>query len=352
MKIVIVAGGTGGHIYPGLAIAEEIRQRDPSGKIIFLGSHDGLEKDLIPRAGYDIRLIKARALLRKLSYKAISAPFLCLIGFFQAWSILKKFSPNSLISTGGYTSFPVVIAAKLLGIPIFLHEQNVLPGAVNRLCQKLSTHNFLSFPETLKYLKGEVVGNPVRKKIIAGDKQLACAKLQLDSNKKIVLIMGGSQGARSINKTVVASLNRIPSDIQIIHLIGERDFNWLKQSFANNKPANYFPFAYLDNMEDVLAAADLTISRAGATAIFEFLAKGLPMVLIPFPYAAENHQLLNAQAIAKNGAALVVEEKDFSKDKFIELLNSSSLDYDKMKQASLALAKPQAAQRIVDFIYA
>ncbi|OGC23740.1 undecaprenyldiphospho-muramoylpentapeptide beta-N-acetylglucosaminyltransferase [candidate division WOR-1 bacterium RIFOXYB2_FULL_42_35] len=350
MKIAIVAGGTGGHIYPGLAIAEEVRLRDPKAEILFLGSEEGLEKDLVSRAGYEIKLIKSRALLRKLSYKAISAPFVSVIGFFQALSILKANAPTVLFSTGGYASLPVVLTARLLGIPILLHEQNVLPGAVNRFCQRFSKLNFLSFPQSLEYMRGEVVGNPVRRKILAGQKDQACKKLKLDKNKKVVLVMGGSQGAKSINQTVLAALSSLPAGVQIIHLIGKRDFDWAEHSFKNFP--NYFPFAYLDDMQDVLAAADLVISRAGATAIFEFLAKGLPMVLIPFPYAAGNHQLLNAQAIAKNGAAVVVNDQDFTANKFIELLSSSVLDYDKMRQASLSLAKPQAAQRIVDFIYA
>jgi len=350
VKIAIVAGGTGGHIYPGLAIAEEVRLRDPKAEILFLGSEEGLEKDLVSRAGYEIKLIKSRALLRKLSYKAISAPFVSVIGFFQALSILKANAPTVLFSTGGYASLPVVLTARLLGIPILLHEQNVLPGAVNRFCQRFSKLNFLSFPQSLEYMRGEVVGNPVRRKILAGQKDQACKKLKLDKNKKVVLVMGGSQGAKSINQTVLAALSSLPAGVQIIHLIGKRDFDWAEHSFKNFP--NYFPFAYLDDMQDVLAAADLVISRAGATAIFEFLAKGLPMVLIPFPYAAGNHQLLNAQAIAKNGAAVVVNDQDFTANKFIELLSSSVLDYDKMRQASLSLAKPQAAQRIVDFIYA
>ncbi|MFC1511080.1 undecaprenyldiphospho-muramoylpentapeptide beta-N-acetylglucosaminyltransferase [Candidatus Margulisiibacteriota bacterium] len=348
MKIVIVSGGTGGHIYPGLAIAQEIKRRESAAQILFMGSREGLESELID----GVKLIYARALLRKISYKAITAPFVSLLGFIQAVFILNKNRPKLVFSTGGYASLPVALAARLLGIPFILHEQNVLPGAVNRLCSKFARKIFLSFPRTLKYLQGEVVGNPVRREIREAGREAARKRLGFAPNDKVVLVVGGSQGAKRINETVVGSLAMLPSGVQVLHIIGQRDFNWIEKQIAGRQISNYHPYSYLRNMADVLAAADLAVSRAGATAISEFLIRGTPMVLVPFPFSAEGHQRLNARAIADGGGAIIVEDKDFTPGKFIELITDSGLDYDKMGQACRRLSRPDAAERIVDYIYA
>jgi UDP-N-acetylglucosamine--N-acetylmuramyl-(pentapeptide) pyrophosphoryl-undecaprenol N-acetylglucosamine transferase len=352
MKVIIVSGGTGGHIYPGIAIADEIKRRDLKTEILFIGSQDGLEKELVTKAGYDLKLIKSRALLRKISYKAISAPFVSAIGFFQALFLLARNRPKVVISTGGYASLPVVLAAKLLRIPIVLHEQNVLPGAVNRFCKGFATKVFLSFPESEKYLKGEVVGNPVRQEILKADKESARKTIGLDPDDKVVLIMGGSQGSKKINETVISSLYKLPSRMQILHIVGTRDFGWVSRYLEGKEINNYYPMPYLHkNIAAALAAADLAVSRAGATAIAEFLARGLPMILIPFPYAAEDHQMLNAKAIAQNDAAVIAEDKELTPEKFIELITDSTLNYAKMGAAAKALAKRDSAERIVNYIY-
>ncbi|MBU0672872.1 MAG: undecaprenyldiphospho-muramoylpentapeptide beta-N-acetylglucosaminyltransferase [Candidatus Margulisbacteria bacterium] len=351
MRIAIAAGGTGGHIYPGIALAQAIKRRDPQATILFLGSDEGLEKELITREGYDLKLIKARALLRKLSYKAVSAPFVSFVGFIQSLIILKNFAADVVVSTGGYASLPVVLAAKLLRLPIVLHEQNVLPGAVNRLSRKMASKCFLSFSQSKKYLQGEVVGNPIRREIILADRATARKKFNL-AGEKTVLVMGGSQGAKKINETVLSSLADLPAGVRVLHIIGLRDSGWVNSYLAGKEIKNYEALPYIHDIASALAAADLVISRAGATAIAEFLVRGLPMILIPFPFAAEDHQRLNANVIADGGAAAVVEDKDFTPNKFIALINDNSLNYDTMKQAARALARPEAAERIVDYLYA
>jgi len=351
MKVAIVSGGTGGHIYPGIAIAQEIKRRDPGASILFLGSDEGLEKYLIPREEYTIKLIRSRALLRKLSYKAFTAPLVSSIGFAQSIAILRKFAPDHLVSTGGFASLPVVLAARLLRIPIILHEQNVLPGMVNRVSKRLAAKVFLSFSESLCYMHGEVVGNPVRREIIEAERDSARKKFNFSGRDRAILVMGGSQGSKKINETVLSALDRLPEDARIFHIIGNRDFGWVNRYLEGKKLNNYQALPYLHDMADALAAADLVISRAGATAIAEFMARGLPMVLIPFPYAAEDHQRLNARAIADKGAAVIVEDSELSPEKFIAIINDSSLNYDKMKGSARRLARPDAAERIVDHIY-
>lgn len=351
MKIIIAAGGTGGHIYPGIAIADELKERNPDADILFVGSKDGMEKQLINQAGYDIKLIKSRALLRTLSYKAISAPFVTALGIFQAFFLLLRFSPQALISTGGYASLPVVLAAVLLRIPIYIHEQNVFPGVVNRFCKRFAKKVFLTFAESNKYLSGEVVGNPVRKQIITADKSRSRHALNLSKNSKIILIMGGSQGAQKINEAVVASISKLPKDIEVLHVVGNRDFSWVNQRVQGKNIANYHAMPYLhNNIADALAAADLVISRAGATATAEFLVRNLPMILIPYPYAANDHQRENARVICKNDAAIMVENKDFTAEKFIDLISDPDFNYARMVSAAKKLAKPLAAKRIVDYV--
>src|SRR3989339_439635 len=209
LKIVIVAGGTGGHIYPGIALAEELRARWPKSQIIFIGSREGLEKELIPQAGFPIKYIWARALLRKLSYKAVSAPFIAFVGFWQALYTLATLRPKLVLTTGGYTSLPVLLAARFLGIKTYMHEQNVLPGVTNRLASRLTSQVFLSFAESTKYMAGKVVGNPVRQAILQADRQSARKNLGLQADELLILIFGGRQGARTINQTVIQSLPAI-----------------------------------------------------------------------------------------------------------------------------------------------
>ncbi|PIS28314.1 undecaprenyldiphospho-muramoylpentapeptide beta-N-acetylglucosaminyltransferase [Candidatus Saganbacteria bacterium CG08_land_8_20_14_0_20_45_16] len=337
MKTAIVAGGTGGHIYPGIAIAQELTRRGKNGAILFIGGWEGLEKILVPKAGFVIKLIWARAMLRKLSYQALSAPFVSLVGFFQSIFLLLMEKPDILIATGGYVSLPVCLAAKLLRVPIILLEQNVLPGFVTRLCARLATKIFLAFEESQKYLVGEVVGNPVRRAII---------ELKKQPHEPTVLVIGGSQGARTINQSVISSIDKIPQAIKVIHVIGQRDYS------PGHQKENYLPLAYVDNMAELLAKVDLVVSRSGATALAEFLVVGLPMVLIPFPYAAGNHQWQNAQVLAKAGCAKVIANQDFTPQVFIKLLTDfDSQQYAKMSTACQLLARPLAAERIVDFIY-
>lgn len=345
MKIAIVAGGTGGHIYPGIAVAQELSSR---AEILFIGSEEGMEADFVPRYGFNLRLIKSRALLRKLSYKALSAPFVTILGFFQALFLLRSFQPNLLISFGGYVSLPVVFAALLLQIPIYIHEQNVLPGLTNRICFKFAKKVFLSFEESRKYAEGSVIGNPVRREILEADRSFARKELNISSGKKVILVVGGSQGARKINQTIISSLEKIPSEeYEILHVIGNRDFGWASHCFQGKNFTFYHPFTYLYNIEEALAAADIVISRAGATAIAEFLSRGLPMILIPFPYSSEGHQDLNAKAVEDAGCAVVVSNQEFTAEKFLSVILDRNLDLDKMKENCKKLARPNAAKEIV-----
>jgi len=343
MKILIAAGGTGGHIYPGIAIAEELKERDPDNEILFIGSYEGLEGDLVKKEGFKIRLIHARALLRKLSYKAISAPFMTMIGFFEALQVLFAFKPDMLVVTGGYVSFPVICAAIILRTPFILHEQNVLPGLTNRLWHRFARATTLSFEETLEYMEGTVTGNPVRKKILSAKRK--------KNNERTVAIIGGSQGAKSINKTVVSHLHEL-EDYKLFHIIGKRDYETLTEFIEFTTYPHYHPIEYAHNIEEVLSQSDLVVSRAGATIISEIIALGLPSILIPFPYSAEGHQDLNADVLAQAGAAVVLPDKDIEKLPLeIRSLLEDETKLIKMGQAALKLMRRDAAKQIADMIY-
>lgn len=344
MKVVIAAGGTGGHIYPGVAIAEELMSRDPGNQVLFVGGTGGLEEDLIKKEGFEIKTIAARGILRKLSWKAISAPFVSLKGFFDALFILRKFKPDGVIVTGGYVSFPVIAAAKVLRIPVLLHEQNTLPGFTNRFWSSFVDVVTLSFDITHKYIKGTVTGNPVRYRI----RDIKRKK----NDKKTLLVWGGSQGARSINQAVISGIDKL-ADWDVIHVTGERDFESISSQVDRASHPFYRLLPYVYDVEDILSRADLVVSRAGATAIFEMLALGLPAILIPFPYSAEGHQDLNARVAAEAGAAVLLDQSKI--DELPGLIEKLMKDENKLKEMSKATKKIyrlDAAKMIVNLLCA
>jgi len=347
MKIAIAAGGTGGHIYPGIAVAEEFLSRDPQNGLIFIGCHDGLEKELVSKEGYEIKLIYARGILRKISYKAISAPFLTFFGFFQSLFILKNFNPSLVVVTGGYVSFPVTVAAKILGIKVVLLEQNTIPGFVSKLISRFVDAVVVSFAEAQKTLqKSLLFGNPVRRKFFT--KKVSAKK---EFNK--VVIVGGSQGARKINFEVLNILDLfIGKNIELVHITGKRDFDEIMSKVDALKYGFYKPLSYVYNIEEELFDADLVVSRSGATAIAEFLVLGLPMILIPFPYSAENHQEANAEAVQNMGAGIVLNESDI--EKLGDIISSVVFDEENLKAMKMNArknAKDNASTEIVNLIY-
>ncbi|MCX5751450.1 MAG: undecaprenyldiphospho-muramoylpentapeptide beta-N-acetylglucosaminyltransferase [Candidatus Saganbacteria bacterium] len=323
MKIVIACGGTGGHIYPALALAERITEKRIAEPIFIVGK-EGLEAKIVGREGYSFFTVSARGLKRKLSYQALSAPFVTLLGFFQAFSVLKKIRPNVVIATGGYVSLPVVTAAFLLKIPAMLLEQNAILGVSNRMLLPLVKYIAVSFAETgRRYPNSKIVvtGNPVRKRIIEKQKKEALRELGLDPNKKVLLVVGGSQGAKSINRLMVEMYPLFKNaDFQVLHIAGSRDFVWVKEVVDKDSFSHYKLYDYVFDMAPFYAAADLVLSRAGATAIAEIMARHIPSVLIPFPYAAENHQELNAEILKGEGATEVCLEKGLKAENLFKVI--------------------------------
>jgi UDP-N-acetylglucosamine--N-acetylmuramyl-(pentapeptide) pyrophosphoryl-undecaprenol N-acetylglucosamine transferase len=356
MKVIMVGGGSGGHVYPAIAVAQALQDRILDSQVLFIGSEGGIEEKIVPEARFSLSTIKARGMLRKISFKAITSPFYAVAGFFDSLKILKTFKPDVIVATGGFVSLPVVLAGFFLRIPVILHEGNLIPGLSARICKWFASRVNVAFESQRKYFKWKktyCAGGPVRKEIIKTIKGIAIQNMGLRQDQKIILVLGGSQGARSINKVTVDALPDLANlNVQIIHVCGERDYGWIKDSVREGYPF-YHLISYMYNIWDGLAACDLVVSRAGATAISEIVARRLPSILVPFPYSAEGHQDRNASVLEKAGASVVIKDNDLNKEVLLREIDRILKDRElcaKMSDASATLGKPDAAHEFVNII--
>lgn len=300
-------------------------------------------------------------LARKISLKTLKTGFKLLQGVWQARKIIKEFQPDLVVGTGGYVCGPVVAVAAWQGIPTLIHEQNAFPGITNRMLAKWVKKVAITYSESAKYFPEEktvLTGNPVRPEVALAKREKALTKFGLDPRKKTVLIFGGSRGARSINKALVEARANLQKEnnLQIIHVSGKEDFVWVsgQKSMEEVKLGNVILKPYLYNMPEALAAADLVVCRAGATTLAEITVRGLPSILIPYPYATDNHQEYNARSLEKAKAALVILDKNLNGQiitkHLLELINNEDR-LEIMSQESKKLGRLQAAEEIVDCLY-
>jgi UDP-N-acetylglucosamine--N-acetylmuramyl-(pentapeptide) pyrophosphoryl-undecaprenol N-acetylglucosamine transferase len=323
MKVIISGGGTGGHINPGILIAKKIVEKEPETSIKFIGTQRGLEKELVPRAGFDIEYIRAKGIKRKLSFENLKVLGELGLGFFDAIKIIKTFKPDVIIGTGGYVCAPVMLGATFLGIPFVLHESNALPGVTNKGLARFASKILIGFKEAKSRFsqvnKVVFTGNPVAYNDMNIDKIVLKKKLGVDIQKPLVCVTGGSQGAKAINKSIVDMIIASKGKINYTLYFATGNLNYqnilekLKENDINleNLPnINIFPYIY--NMNEVMGASDLLIGRAGAMTVSEICVNGTPSILIPLPTAAENHQEYNARALEKQGASVVILEKDLN----------------------------------------
>ncbi len=329
MKVIVTGGGTGGHIYPALALAEGFKQWDSQTEILYIGAENGLEKELAVRAGWEFTGISVAGIARSSPSKFIKSIVTSSKGFGQAKTIIASFEPDLICGTGGYVCGPVVLAGALTGIATAIHEQNALPGITNRLLSLWADLICLTFPEAGHYLfhkkRHILTGLPVRPEILHATKEAGMTAYGLNPNKKTVLLTGGSQGARMLNK-VMAELwaPLLAKDVQILHITGPKLFAEtaaLAASAGVLEHKNLKLFAYVHDMEHALAAADIVIGRAGASFLAEVMALGKPSILIPYPYAAGNHQVANAQSMTKSGAARMIMNHQLSRDSLFLAVN-------------------------------
>ncbi|MGM0471324.1 MAG: undecaprenyldiphospho-muramoylpentapeptide beta-N-acetylglucosaminyltransferase [Bacillota bacterium] len=364
MRVLITGGGTGGHIYPGLAVARTIEAEYSQAEILFVGSSEGLEAEVVPEAGYRLRTIPCRGLPRKLSPEILVSLFLTGVGVWQARKIINDFQPDVVIGTGGYVSGPVVLAAALLGKQTIIQEQNAYPGLTNKLLAYVVDEVALSYKAATKHFTSQAslewTGNPIRPEIIAATKEESCRKLGLDSDCQIILSFGGSRGARSINQAMeeVYRFVQEHSQVQLLHITGHNNFAEVQEVAATmgitpHEEGNVIIKDYLYDMAAGLAASDLVISRAGATGLAEITARGIPAILIPYPYAAENHQEHNARALEEQGAAEVILDSELTGKRLVEQIEALIFAEDRleaMSAASKKLGKPEAGEHILNLV--
>ena len=360
LKVIISGGGTGGHIYPGISLACEIKDRDTNNDILFVGTERGLESKLIPREGFKIKKIKAQGIKRKVCFENLIAIVIFLISLFQSYKIIKKYKPDIVIGTGGYVSGSVVLVATILGIPTFVHEQNVIPGITNKFLSRITKATFLSFNQSKEYFNNKAklifTGNPLRFKNIKQGRDEDYKKFNLDSSRKTILVLGGSKGAASINRAVLGGINLIKevikNDWQVLLISGQDDYDSIMKMVREDHKI-FSVESYLHDIEKAYSLADLIICRAGATTLAEIGAYGLPAILIPYPYATHNHQEVNARIFTRERAAILILEKDLSDKKLAQVLLDMLKDKNRlgmMARKSKELGNENSAKKIVDYI--
>ncbi|MBI3596896.1 MAG: undecaprenyldiphospho-muramoylpentapeptide beta-N-acetylglucosaminyltransferase [Nitrospirae bacterium] len=355
MRIVIAGGGTGGHLFPGVALAHEFQRQRPGTGILFIGTARGLETKIIPREGFDLRLIPIGGWVGQKGLRKIKTLLQLPAGLWRSWRILREVRPDLVIGVGGYASGPVVAMAGVMRLPRVLVEPNAVPGLTNRLFGPWVDRIYLSFEETQHWFKDRaapgsirVFGNPVRRDILsAGDRPSE------KSRKATLLVMGGSQGSRALNRVMIEALtglDALKAEIRIIHQSGEKDAEWLRKGYSE-RGFNAVVTPFLSPVSEAYRTADLVICRSGATTVAELTACGLPAILIPFPFATHGHQEKNARALAGGGAAELILERDLTGErlaKTITALLAQPARLERMSEQSRRLGRPDAAEKIVN----
>ncbi len=359
-KIILAGGGTGGHIYPAIAIAEGLKKTFPDYEVLFVGTDRGLEKELVKKAGFPLKTIRVKGFRRKLSLDTLISIKELVHGAIDSFSLIKKEKPDIVIGTGGYVAGPVLFFASIMGIPTAVHEQNVTPGVTNKILSRFVDKIFISFSDSIKYFPKEktfLVGNPVRSEISKGNRHTALKKFGLSSDIPVVLSFGGSQGAARINDAICHMIEVIKDTrkFQLIHITGKNHYDNIKNALANkgitlDRLGHIIVRPYIYEMQDAYAAADLVISRAGALTISELSVCGKPAILIPLPTAANNHQEYNARYMENEGAAVVLHEDKLSGESLIRTIEDIIFDENrlhKMSMASKNLAMEDAVEKIL-----
>ena len=368
MNVIFTCGGTGGHINPAIAVANIWKERHPDSKILFIGAKDNMEEELVPKAGYQLKTIPASGLSRGKSFEALKHNLKAVSYVVKSVGICKKiireFQADVIVGTGGYASFPALLAGSFLGIPTCVHESNAMPGLTTRMIADRADRVLVCFPESAKHYrhpeKVEVVGMPVRREFIYTKKEDAKRELGLDSRPVIVSAFG-SQGAKAMNEAM-AELFRLEQDagfpFQHIHAVGSYGWGWMPDYVRSKgvdpeKADGITMKEYLYNMPTVMAAADIMISRAGASSCNEIAASGTPCILIPSPNVTDNHQEKNARALAETGGAVLVLEKDCTARILFDEIQSILADEArcaKMQKALQNMVVLDSAERLCDII--
>ena len=357
MRILIAAGGTGGHVYPALAVAGSLRDRRPDAEFRWLGGYRGIERSIVPGERYRLDRLALRSLRTvDLSVATAVDPVRLGASFPQALAILARWRPSAIFTTGGYVAIPVLAAAATLRIPSLIWEGNVIPGRSVRATARLASAVAVSFAETCRSLPGEclVTGTPIRSFGVI-DRQSARAKLGLPAHTPCMLVFGGSQAVRRLNRAVTEALPRLVQSVAVLHLAGETGYAEAlrqREALPDELRPNYRPFPFLRReMGDALIAADLLVGRAGSSTLAEASAVGLPMVVVPYPHASA-HQAANARRLAEAGAARIVADADFDAAALLDAaqLLTDDATLGRMRQTALEFARPGAASAVAELV--
>jgi len=359
LRIAFAGGGTGGHLFPGIAIAQEFLTRNSANNIIFVSTGNSLERSVLAKAGFELKEITATAIKGRGLWNQIASISKIPRGTLQSLRILKKFAPNITIGLGSYSAGPVVIGAWFMKIPIVLHEQNILPGITNKILARFANRIYVSFKNTaggLDPAKVHWTGNPIRREIIeyhSDEESTSGGKSRSDSFT--ILIIGGSQGAHSINIAIIDALEHLAQKdrLYFIHQTGQADEQSVREAYQRYQISNTSR-AFFDNMAELYRDANLIICRAGATTVAEITAVGKAALFIPYPFAADNHQALNAGNLSNDGAAEMIFEKDLNGKVLSQMIDyyvAHPAALEKMANKAKQFGNPDAAKNIVDDCY-
>jgi len=351
MRVLIAGGGTGGHLFPGIALADEVTTRHPKNEVMFVGTSRGLEAKIVPECGYKLEVIRARGLkgvgTLRLLVGLIALPF----SFVESWRILRKYRPDVVVGVGGYASGPVVLAAWLQRVPTAVQEQNAVPGVTNKILGHFVRVVFIAFEEARRFFPGrkvQLIGNPIRR--ILMENYLRSRRAH---DKFTVLVFGGSQGARGINDRMLEALDHLgdlKGQLHFIHQTGKADLELVRTGYTR-RGFSAQVLEFIDDMSAAYSTAELVICRAGAATLAELTVCKKASILIPFPAATDNHQEMNAQAMVANGAALMFRESELTGERLavqIRNLKANPEQLKKMERQAAMLGRPEAAKELAD----
>lgn len=353
IKILLAAGGTGGHVYPAIAIADAIKEEQPSSEILFVGTRNHMEWKAVPKAGYNIKNVWISGFHRRMTPKNLLFPLKLVTSLVQSFSILGSFKPQVVVSCGGYAAGPVGWMAAQRNIPVVIQEQNSFPGVTNRLLGRSAERIFTAFEDAAEHFpagKITLSGNPTRSSLNQTSRENGLRDFDFTADKPVLLVLGGSGGAKSINDAMAAHVKELHDEknIQIIWQCGAKYYDEMSTTVQPDSMENLRLKAYLDNMPEAYAAADLVLSRAGASSCSELMLTGKPSILVPSPYVAGDHQTKNARSMVESGASEILKDSDM-KETLTDLVERLITDQEKlrrMNEAALKLAKPKAAKLI------
>ncbi len=355
MKVLIAGGGTGGHLYPGIALAEEVVTRHHANQVVFVGTERGLEARVVPAAGYKLETIRAQGLKGKGLVGLFKGLFALPVAFIESIRILQRHKPDVVVGVGGYSSGPVVLAAALMGIPTAVQEQNALPGLTNKLLGRVVRVVFTAFEEARPFFpsrKVQLVGNPIRRKLMEN-----FLRSRMVHDKFSLLVFGGSLGARGINQRMIDALDHLQDlkdQLHIVHQTGKNDLETVRKGYADKGfEAQAQVVEFIEDMSSAYARAELVVCRAGATTLSELTVAKKASILIPFPFATDNHQEVNAQSLVKAGAALMFRESELTGEQLAREIRRLKEDPEKRRQMEKKaglLGRPEAAKELADVL--